>query len=155
MATDQEVDDFLEHFGVKGMKWGVRRNPKTGARPIAKSLSRGPVGKLARANVNAHYARKRKRNNLTESQRRNRSRLKKAAGAIVLADIGLEVVNSQAGRQMMSRSFKTARRVIRPTIDDKLMKNMMKTPVTSFIDVGIKTRLGPKQLTRGALALMP
>lgn len=22
------VDEFLEHFGVKGMKWGVRRNKK-------------------------------------------------------------------------------------------------------------------------------
>lgn len=25
MATNQEVEDFLEHFGVKGMRWGVRR----------------------------------------------------------------------------------------------------------------------------------
>lgn len=24
--TDQEVDAFIEHFGVKGMKWGVRRS---------------------------------------------------------------------------------------------------------------------------------
>ena len=22
----QEVDDFFEHFGVKGMRWGIRRN---------------------------------------------------------------------------------------------------------------------------------
>ena len=27
MTTDQEVDDFLEHYGVKGMKWG-KRNQK-------------------------------------------------------------------------------------------------------------------------------
>ncbi len=26
-----EVDDFLEHFGVKGMKWGVRR--RSGGQP--------------------------------------------------------------------------------------------------------------------------
>lgn len=26
MITDEDVDEFLEHFGVKGQKWGVRRN---------------------------------------------------------------------------------------------------------------------------------
>jgi len=24
MVTDQEVDEFIEHFGIKGMRWGVR-----------------------------------------------------------------------------------------------------------------------------------
>jgi hypothetical protein len=23
--TDDEIDEYLEHFGVKGMRWGVRR----------------------------------------------------------------------------------------------------------------------------------
>lgn len=27
MISDEEVDDFLEHFGVKGMHWGVRKTP--------------------------------------------------------------------------------------------------------------------------------
>lgn len=26
MTSEEEVDDFLEHFGIKGMRWGVRRN---------------------------------------------------------------------------------------------------------------------------------
>lgn len=26
-----ETDDFLEHYGIKGMKWGVRRDDYTGA----------------------------------------------------------------------------------------------------------------------------
>ena len=26
MTVDQEVEDFLEHFGTKGMRWGVRRS---------------------------------------------------------------------------------------------------------------------------------
>lgn len=25
-ATEEEVNDFLEHFGKKGMKWGVRKS---------------------------------------------------------------------------------------------------------------------------------
>lgn len=27
-ASQEEVDDFLEHVGVKGMKWGVRRQKR-------------------------------------------------------------------------------------------------------------------------------
>ena len=29
MTTDIEVGEFLEHFGVKGMKWGVRNSERT------------------------------------------------------------------------------------------------------------------------------
>ena len=27
--SEVDVDDFLEHFGVKGMKWGVRKESET------------------------------------------------------------------------------------------------------------------------------
>lgn len=30
-ATLTEVDDFIEHFGKKGMKWGVRKAPDSGS----------------------------------------------------------------------------------------------------------------------------
>lgn len=30
MQTEIDVTDFLEHYGVKGMKWGVRKDGKTG-----------------------------------------------------------------------------------------------------------------------------
>lgn len=29
MPVTQQVDNFLEHFGVKGMKWGVRKHRRT------------------------------------------------------------------------------------------------------------------------------
>lgn len=30
MVNDEEVDEFLEHYGVKGMQWGVRTGGKLG-----------------------------------------------------------------------------------------------------------------------------
>lgn len=55
MATDVDVDDFLEHFGVKGMRWGHRKAPSSSsdgpAAPTRKEL-RG-MNKVARAGQRA------------------------------------------------------------------------------------------------------
>ena len=52
--TGMTVDDFLAHYGVMGMHWGIRRDPKTGIRPLAKSLDESRFGKMAKANANRH-----------------------------------------------------------------------------------------------------
>ncbi len=41
-TIDQEVEDFLEHFGVKGMRWGLRReaNKSNIARLQSKGLTK-------------------------------------------------------------------------------------------------------------------
>lgn len=57
MISDEDVDAFLAHYGVKGMRWGVRRDPKTGVRPIAKTLNEGRIGRASKANVDRHNAR--------------------------------------------------------------------------------------------------
>lgn len=46
--SKQEFDDYLEHFGVKGMHWGVRRNSSGGTdRTAAKAAkSQGKIDKL-------------------------------------------------------------------------------------------------------------
>lgn len=36
MTTFNTAEDVLEHFGIKGMKWGVRKSPEREARKIAK-----------------------------------------------------------------------------------------------------------------------
>ena len=37
-VNDQTNDDFLEHYGIKGMRWGVRRkNPSGGSSSPAKT----------------------------------------------------------------------------------------------------------------------
>ena len=46
MITDEEVEDFLEHFGVKGMRWGVRR--RSGNTPASGSSK--PDGKIRQGN---------------------------------------------------------------------------------------------------------
>ena len=33
MVTDEDVDVFLEHFGIKGMHWGVRKDRGTSSQP--------------------------------------------------------------------------------------------------------------------------
>lgn len=36
MDGSESVVDFLEHYGIRGMKWGVRKNPEKAARRTAK-----------------------------------------------------------------------------------------------------------------------
>ena len=47
--TEELVDNFLEHYGVKGMRWGVRRsNPSGGsAKTAVKKLATKPAVKTA------------------------------------------------------------------------------------------------------------
>lgn len=47
----------LEHHGVKGMHWGVRRGAD-GVRPIARALDQSKFGQRAAKNVNKHNNRK-------------------------------------------------------------------------------------------------
>lgn len=51
---DDEVNDFLEHYGVRGQKWGVRRG-RDGVRPAVARRSgitnRGSVVALLGASV--------------------------------------------------------------------------------------------------------
>lgn len=41
--SDISTDDFLEHFGVKGMKWGIRKNRRN---QESRVINRSKKGKL-------------------------------------------------------------------------------------------------------------
>jgi hypothetical protein len=50
MISQQEVDDFLEHHGVKGMHWGVRKDD-SGSGSRSRSLSPESRAKLKKAAI--------------------------------------------------------------------------------------------------------
>jgi 2'-5' RNA ligase len=58
VSMSDAVENVLAHYGKKGMKWGVRRDPQTGARPIAVSLDQSKFGKVSKANVDRYNRKK-------------------------------------------------------------------------------------------------
>lgn len=80
--SEISYEDALAHFGVKGMKWGVRKDPKTGVRPIAKALDSSKFGALSKANVERHNHRKAMRTlNKASKARDNAARVAAIEGA--------------------------------------------------------------------------
>jgi len=55
------TENFLEHFGIKGMKWGIRRNLRRGrsksSKEVAKTLTNAELKKrISRLNMEKQYA---------------------------------------------------------------------------------------------------
>lgn len=49
--NEDEVDDFLAHFGVKGMRWGVRKDDHPGASRSTNREAKKDAGEFARAKM--------------------------------------------------------------------------------------------------------
>lgn len=70
MTQVMEADDFLAHFGVKGMKWGVRKERRQENR-VARAKTRTEVRKINSIKTTQNEADiKKAREALSEAQRR-------------------------------------------------------------------------------------
>ena len=68
---DPDVDDFLAHYGVKGMKWGVRRENKSAVKTARKAGRQKNV-----ANLKSRYTQ-------TKANGKTGIRKGKAAGTVL------------------------------------------------------------------------
>ncbi len=133
--VSQEVDDFLEHYGKKGMKWGVRKN-SSGKNSSGKSKKRvsseyKKVHELRKRNIsqlsNKQLKSINERGNLEQNfNRLNPSKINKGTGLAkgIMATVGLGIsafnmYNSPAGKAAMQngkkvmQAYQQGRRVVR------------------------------------------
>ncbi len=85
LSDDISVEEFLAHYGVLGMHWGVRRNSETGVRPIAKALNDSKFGKASIANADRYNARQAaKKSKSTKGLSPGQKKALKIGGAVLL-----------------------------------------------------------------------
>jgi len=109
----EELDKRLEHYGVKGMRWGVRKKPKRRSRESrdVKRLSKKPAREL----TNEQLARATKRLNLEKNFKSatetTASRGRRAVGKI-LANAAATILTTllvSEGTKMAYAAFKKKR----------------------------------------------
>ena len=109
--TDQIVDDFLEHIGVKGMKWGVRRKSSRSAEKSSdykqvSSLRKKPASALSNKELKELNERLNLEQNFNRLNPGKVSSGKKQAEAII-ATVGVaftvyNMINSPAGKAFIN-----------------------------------------------------
>lgn len=115
-------DDVLEHFGIKGMKWGFRREPSKSPRFKARMARK--ESKAARKAWNMKYH---KRHSMTESE------LQAATRRLMLENNFAEQVR-RANQIADTRKPKKEH--------GKFAKDLGRSVANSVIDTGVKTVVG-------------
>lgn len=104
--SELTVDSFLEHYGVKGMKWGVRRSRSSRAKAIAKDMKRTQDWQK-KYNLTQKEAQRRQRTAKTAQKNLAKKMATKAAVGVALT-VGAHVVARQMGQQSVrNRSVST------------------------------------------------
>lgn len=93
MGTTQTLDDVLEHYGIKGMKWGVRRTREELARARGERIKKGKSVTPTKAAKKA----KRKDTQSSEDAQAARNAKKKAneSGVKALSNDELQLLNQR------------------------------------------------------------
>lgn len=88
-----ENEEYLAHFGVRGMKWGVRRKRNTGGRSsssehrVAQALGKKKLSEMTNAELKAYNTRKQLEKTYKELNPSTTKRGQKAASS-VMSSIG-------------------------------------------------------------------
>jgi hypothetical protein len=108
LTTTEAVEEFLEHYGVKGMRWGVRNEERSADsvqfRATQKKGAYGKIGKLSNKELQDFITRA----NLERQYKQVNPTKRKRAADFVKGILGLgrtanevvSFVNSPAGKQM-------------------------------------------------------
>lgn len=101
MSKSQSGKNFIEHYGTKGQKWGVRRSKKQLAKASGKSvkdMSDEDLKKaVTRMNMEQQFTR------LSKGSGGNRARTAVAAGAAFVGGLALNVARNQVQNQANAR----------------------------------------------------
>ena len=90
----QRASDYLAHYGVRGMKWGVRKALERGDRAALSRQYKKATLKLAKLSLNANRDYQRKR--FTNAKR---NMLAGALGSAGMSAVGTAAINNRIGRE--------------------------------------------------------
>ena len=77
------VHDFLDHHGVKGMKWGVRKRSSGGSSSTTRTRFKKPPSKLSDAEINRRIKRMETEKKYNQLNKKDISEGRKAAQEIL------------------------------------------------------------------------
>ena len=78
------IDNILEHHGVKGQKWGVRRNSSTGVRPIARTLNDSRFGQNSIRRAESHMTKQNQRAALKTTRLQSQQAVERARSSVAI-----------------------------------------------------------------------